>query len=199
MGCCWVSSLDWCLYFSHSVVFLSRLTLASYAELGTAIPLNGGAYAYLHHIFGPLPAFLFSWTAITALKPGSSAIIAIIFAEYINRVFFLSLAPNDTTPIWADKLVALACIWLVAGLNAIGSRWGTIITNVFTLLKLITLAAVAIIGIVVLGIGHGAGNFSHNWFEGSSTNLGNYALALYSGLWAYDGISFLVYANVRVG
>lgn len=62
--------------------------------------------------------------------------------------------------------------------------------NVFTILKLLALAAVAIIGIVVLVTGHGAGNFNHNWFEGSSTNLGNYALALYSGLWAYDGISF---------
>jgi hypothetical protein len=39
--------------------------------------------------------------------------------------------------------------------------------------------------------GHGAGNF-HNVFEGTSTNLGNYALALYSGLWAYDGTLLLV-------
>jgi hypothetical protein len=39
----------------------------------------------------------------------------------------------------------------------------------------------------MIATGHGAGNFSHNLFEGSSTNLGNYALALYSGLWAYDG------------
>lgn len=41
--------------------------------------------------------------------------------------------------------------------------------------------------VLMIATGHGAGNFSHNWFEGSSTNLGNYALALYSGLWAYDG------------
>jgi L-type amino acid transporter 9 len=99
--------------------------------------------------------------------------------------------PSDTTPIWADKLVALTCIWVVIALNAMGSRWGTIVTNVFTVLKLLTLAAVAIIGIVVLVTGHGAGNFNHNWFEGSSTNLGNYALALYSGLWAYDGTFLL--------
>ena len=168
--------------------------------MGTAIPLNGGAYAYLHHTFGPLSAFLFSWTAISALKPGSAAIIAIIFAEYVNRVLFLSLQPNDTTPLWADKLVAVLCIWIVTALNAMGSKWGTVVNNVFTLLKLIALAAVATIGIVVLGIiianlhklilatGRGAGNFSHNWFEGTSTNWGNYALALYSGLWAYDGI-----------
>jgi amino acid transporter len=128
------------------------LKIASYAELGSAIPLNGGAYAYLHHTFGPLSAFLFSWTAITALKPGSAAIIAIIFAAYVNRILFVRLAPNDTTPLWADKLVAVLCVWFVVALNAMGSRWGTIVNNVFTLLKLVALAAVAIIGIVVLGI-----------------------------------------------
>ncbi len=99
-----------------------------------------------------MSAFLFSWTAITALRPGSAAIISIIFAEYVNRILFLSLKPNDTTPIWADKVVGVLVVWLVSALNAMGSKWGTIVNNVFTLLKLIALAAVAIIGIVVLGI-----------------------------------------------
>jgi amino acid transporter len=125
--------------------------VASYAELGSAIPLNGGAYAYIHHIFGPLPAFLFSWISIVALKPGSAAIIAIIFAKYCNRIFFLSLKPNDTTPAWADKIIALVSIWLICGLNALGSKWGTRVNQVLTLLKLIALVAVGIIGIVVLG------------------------------------------------
>jgi amino acid transporter len=132
--------------------FFRSLMVASYTELGTAIPLNGGAYAYLHHTFGPLAGFLFSWTAITALKPGGAAIIAIILAQYINRILFLSLQPNDTTPIWADKLVAVLFVWIVSALNAMGTKWGTIVNNVFTLLKLTALAAVAIIGIVVLGI-----------------------------------------------
>jgi len=52
---------------------------------------------------------------------------------------------------------------------------------------------------LIVATGHGAGNFSQNLFEGSSTNLGNYALALYSGLWAYDGISLLVAINHRLG
>lgn len=128
------------------------LYLASYAELGSAIPLNGGAYAYLHHIYGPLWSFLFSWTAIVALKPGSAAIIAIIFAEYVDRVLFFSLRPNDTTPLWADKLVAVLCIWIVSALNAMGTKWGTIVNNIFTFIKLLALAAIAIIGIVVLGV-----------------------------------------------
>ncbi len=52
---------------------------------------------------------------------------------------------------------------------------------------------------LTVATGHGAGNFSHNVFEGTSTNLGNYALALYSGLWAYDGPSRSCIADIRLG
>lgn len=44
---------------------------SSFAELGTAIPLNGGAQAYLAYSYGPLVSYLFAWTAISALKPGT--------------------------------------------------------------------------------------------------------------------------------
>jgi amino acid transporter len=43
---------------------------SSFAELGSAIPLNGGAQAYLAYSYGPLISYLFAWTAICALKPG---------------------------------------------------------------------------------------------------------------------------------
>jgi len=127
-----------------------NLIVASYAELGSAIPVNGGSFAYLHYIFGPLPAFMFSWTTISATKPVSAAILAIICGEYINRIIFWSLKPNETTPFWANKLVALMCIWIVIAQNAIGSRWVTAVNNVFAITKVATLVAVAIVGIVVL-------------------------------------------------
>lgn len=44
---------------------------SSFAELGSAIPLNGGAQAYLAYAYGPLVSYLFAWTAISALKPGA--------------------------------------------------------------------------------------------------------------------------------
>jgi amino acid transporter len=43
---------------------------SSFAELGSAIPQNGGAQAYLSYAYGPLVSYLFAWTAIIALKPG---------------------------------------------------------------------------------------------------------------------------------
>jgi amino acid transporter len=44
---------------------------SSFAELGSAIPLTGGAQAYLAYSYGPLVSYLFAWTAISALKPGT--------------------------------------------------------------------------------------------------------------------------------
>jgi len=52
---------------------------SSFAELGSAIPLNGGAQAYLAYAYTPLVSYLYAWTAISALKPGGNAIIALIF------------------------------------------------------------------------------------------------------------------------
>ena len=43
---------------------------SSFAELGSAIPQNGGAQAYLSYAYGPLVSYLFAWTAIIVLKPG---------------------------------------------------------------------------------------------------------------------------------
>lgn len=56
---------------------------SSFAELGAAIPLNGGAQAYLAYAYHPLISYLFAWTAISVLKPGSNAIIALIFGNVI--------------------------------------------------------------------------------------------------------------------
>lgn len=44
---------------------------SSFAELGSAIPENGGAQAYLAYAYGPLLSYLYAWTAIIALKPGT--------------------------------------------------------------------------------------------------------------------------------
>lgn len=61
---------------SLSVWLLSGLLAwtgaSSYAELGAAMPVNGGAQAYLSYAYGPLISYLYAWTAIVALRPGTS-------------------------------------------------------------------------------------------------------------------------------
>lgn len=164
---------------------------SSFAELGGAIPLNGGAQMYLAKIYGEMTGFLFAWVAVLVLKPGSAAIIAIIMGEYLVRA---AIGPEaETVNPWINKAVALMGLVLVTILNSVSTRLGTRINDILMFLKFIALLGVTVIGIVVAATGFSSsGDASrdwkdHPWFEGTSTDLSAWALALYAGLWAYDG------------
>ncbi|KAH6641471.1 amino acid permease-domain-containing protein [Chaetomium tenue] len=164
---------------------------ASYAELGGAIPLNGGSQVYLSKIFGELAGFLFTWVAVLVLKPGSAAIISIIMGEYLVRAFIGAEA--ETVNIWVDKSVALVGLALVTFLNCVSTRMGTRLNDMLMFLKFVALLGVTVIGIVVAATGFslsGPANRDwkdHPWFEGTKMDASAWAVALYAGLWAFDG------------
>ena len=164
---------------------------ASYAELGGAIPLNGGAQIYLSKIFGEMMGFLFTWTSILVLKPGSAAIIAVIFGEYVVRAA-IGAEVEDVNP-WINKGPALGALIVVTLLNCISTRLAARIGDLFMFFKIIALIAVTVIGVIVAATGfsyRGPANTdwkTHSWFAGTSTDISNWAVALYAGLWAFDG------------
>jgi amino acid transporter len=164
---------------------------ASYAELGGAIPLNGGSQAYLSKIFGEWAGFLFTWSAVCVLRPGSAAIIAIICGEYLVRAV-VGANTGDVSP-WVNKVVALTALIAVTLLNCISTKLGMRSANAFMILKFLALLGVMITGIVVAVTGyswHGDANKewkTNGWFDGTSHDISEWAVALYAGLWAFDG------------
>ncbi|KAG0342324.1 hypothetical protein BG000_005384 [Podila horticola] len=188
-----VSLIIW--FVSGLLAFAGSLC---YAELGSAMPSSGGGeYAYLNHAFGSLPAFLFSWSSITLLKPAGNAIICVVFAEYVVNIIAQS-AWDPTQPMrhWSNKLIAIACVLVLSGLNSISVSVGTRIQDVFTFIKVITLLVIGITGVVVLAQKSlSSHNFDHAFEGESQPSLGDIALGLYSGLWAYDGWNNLNYVS----
>jgi amino acid transporter len=164
---------------------------ASYAELGGAIPLNGGAQVYLSKIFGEIFGFLFTWSAVLVLKPGSTAIIAIIMGEYLVRAAIGAEAENVSA--WINKSVALFGLFLVTLLNCISTKLGARMGDMFMFMKFIALLAITVVGIVVAITGFSTSGEANQdwktkgWFEGTSTSASSWAVALYAGLWAFDG------------
>ncbi|KAK1833323.1 putative amino acid transporter protein [Podospora conica] len=164
---------------------------ASYAELGGAIPLNGGPQVYLSKIFGEMAGFLFTWVALLVLKPGSAAIISIIMGEYLVRAFIGAEA--ETINPWVNKSVALVGLFLVTFMNCVSTRLGTRMNDMLMFLKFVALLGVTVIGIVVAATGFsysGTPNLdwkTHDWFEGTKLDASAWAVALYAGLWAFDG------------
>ena len=164
---------------------------SSFAELGGAIPLNGGAQIYLSKIFGELFGFLFTWCAVVVLKPGSTAIISIIMGEYLVRAIIGAEAENVNP--WINKSVALVGLFCVTLLNCVSTRLGAKMGDMFMFLKFIALLGVTVTGIVVAITGFSASGTANQdwkttgWFEGTSTSASSWAVALYAGLWAFDG------------
>ena len=133
---------------------------SSYAELGSSIPVNGGAQAYLQYSYGPLVSYLFAWTAISVLKPGAfrfatgtkvrdvqcyaiggNAVISLIFAEYLNRLFYHSTKSDispDALPQWAIKLTAVIAVILISMICVATPTFGPRTAVFFTFLKVCT-------------------------------------------------------------
>ncbi|GAA5994340.1 hypothetical protein JCM5350_006551, partial [Sporobolomyces pararoseus] len=159
---------------------------SSLAELGSALPQNGGSQVYLAAAYGPLPSYCFSLTAVTALKPGSQAIISIIAGEYICRVLWHTAFSDDPqkavrgVPTAAIKGVAIICLLIVSSLQAWSTKAGKSAQVVTTLFKVVAIFVIFIAGVVWLLIGKIASSFS---FEGSTHQPTGYALALFSALW----------------
>ncbi|KAL8286510.1 hypothetical protein RQP46_004527 [Phenoliferia psychrophenolica] len=161
--------------------FLSWAGASSFAELGTALPMSGGQQVYLSAAFGPLPAYCFSFTAVTALKPGSQDLCRLMY----HTAF--SLDPKEAArgvPTLAIKLTGIIAICLVSAMQAWSSKAGTRAQLVLTVFKVGALVLVFVGGLVFLGLGKAASDFS---FGGSSTQPAGYALALFSALWTFDG------------
>ena len=164
---------------------------ASYAELGGTIPLNGGSQIYLSKIFGELVGFLFTWCAVLVLKPGSAAIISIIFGEYVVRAFVGADVANVHP--WIDKGVAFGGLLTVTLFNCISTKFATRIGDFFMFFKFVALLGVTVTGIVVAVTGFSSKGSANEewkntgWFEGTNTEISDFAVALYAGLWAFDG------------
>ena len=171
----------------------------TYAELGAAMPQAGGQYVYLREAYGRLPAFLFGWIIFLVYQPGAIAAVATGFAVYlgyflpalaIDNVLVSGSLAGATVSVSASQFVAAAAIIGLTLMNVLGLRFGALIQNVSTVLKV---AAIAIF--VALGLWAGSGSAdglpTPVGAVGNSSLLSGFLIALIAVLWSYDGFSNL--------
>lgn len=185
----------------------------AFAELGSAIPRNGGMQEYLRYIYGDLVASVMSRTFILASRPTGMAILSIVFAEYWTTTIFPPKASSE----WVTKPLALATMLSVLMINCISARVSTRFTNVLLVSKLSTVALVLIMALLSAAFnvsseeGPNRDWSTRNWFMtrqndvGAGTIdwkninpwdlLGHLTSAIYTALWAFGGYDSVCLAS----
>ena len=116
-----------------------------YAELAAMFPKSGGDYVYLTQIYGRFWGFLFGWTKLFIERTGTIAILGFVFAEYLRRII-----PFED--VWLRWIAAAAIVALTA-INVVGVRWGALVQNVFTALKVVALGCLTVAGLHAFATG----------------------------------------------
>src|SRR5256886_14322513 len=77
-----VGAPGWLLVVWIVTGLLTLMAALSYGELAAMMPKAGGQYVYLREAFSPLWGFLYGWTLILVIQPGTIAAVGVGFARY---------------------------------------------------------------------------------------------------------------------
>jgi APA family basic amino acid/polyamine antiporter len=143
------------------------------AELGTAIPSTGGQYVFLREAFGPIIGFLCGWSMFTVARTAQVAWLAVTFALYVS--YFIPLSPVMA------KLLGLGAIAVFTGINFRGATAGAFVQKLFTLAKILGIAA------IIFGAFFWSGKVAPSTQVASGFSLSSFGAALIASLLAYDG------------
>jgi APA family basic amino acid/polyamine antiporter len=148
---------------------MTMIGALSYGELAAMMPKAGGQYVYLRESLGPLCGFLYGWTLFLVIQTGTIAAVAVGFGKFLG-VFFPSISSshwlwhiahvpsvplgpmvlgNMDIGISTANLVGILIVFLLAFLNIFGMKIGSMIQNVFTTAKGLSLAALVLLGFTV--------------------------------------------------
>lgn len=156
------------------------------AELGTAYPLQGGPYYYIHRAGSPFLGFLYTWTAFLTSDTPTLTIVslgAILALEVFSPVF--------VDPVTA-KLLAAVLIALFTVVHCRSVRTGGNVQILLTITKLTPLAAIVLAGFWFLS----PGDFSFTATAPEAQDKGILTLLLggvSSTLWSYAGFTNILY------
>ncbi len=157
----------------------------SYSELGTALPVSGGEYVYLHRAYGPFAGFLSGWTSFAVGFSAAIAAGAMSFAAYFLEL--VRLGDEGGVP---STIIGLALLWSITGFHLVGRGAGGLLQRILTLLNM-----GAIVALIAAGLMAGEGDWAHlHLSDGRATpSLGLFIVSLIFALYAYSGWNAAVY------
>jgi APA family basic amino acid/polyamine antiporter len=180
---------------------LVLLGALAYSEVTVLLPRAGGNYVFLREAYGRLAGFLWGWVDFCIIRSASLAALATIFTESLHDILCneafqqaVGLPSGTHLGFWPQRLLTVSVLAVLAWVNIRGVRWGGLVQLLITLIKVGSLAAIAVLPFVVLAAWLSAPalpNFANlrpvwpdDWQQVSVGGLGSAFLGV---LWAYHG------------
>jgi APA family basic amino acid/polyamine antiporter len=110
-----------------------------YGELSAALPRSGGEYHFLSEIYHPAVGFMAGFISATVGFAAPIALTAMAFGKYFQGVFGFG----------SPLVLSFAVVWIVALFHFGSLRAGSAFQNLWTLLKLLLIAALIAAGFFV--------------------------------------------------
>jgi amino acid transporter len=175
----------WTLAMWLAGALISLIGALCYAELASTYPHAGGDYHFLTRAFGRDVSFLYGWARATVINPGSIALLAFVFGDYMSRLVFLGA---HSTAIWALLLVVALTF-----VNVASQRASTRTQNWLTIIEVSGVVAVCVAGMVVSP----ATGTATPWFA-TTPAPGMLGLALVFVLLTYGGWNEAAYISAEL-
>ena len=146
-----------------------------YGELSAALPRSGGEYHFLSQIYHPAVGFMAGFISATVGFAAPIALAAMAFGKYLQGVL------GGGSPV----ILSFIVVWIVAIFHLPTLRVGSAFQNVWTLVKLLLIAALIAAGFLVAATQ--PITFLPQHGDTMSIFSGGFAVALVYVMYSYSG------------
>jgi APA family basic amino acid/polyamine antiporter len=133
---------------------VALFTALSFAELGSAIPKQGGTYEFAYELISPFVAFVSGCLWLFGQTVAGAA-VSIGLASYFVAMF----------PFFPLKVVAVSAALVLTVLNLVGTKHSATVNNILVLTKIVILCLFVGFGVFQLN-SHNYAQFAPNGFIG---------------------------------
>jgi amino acid transporter len=148
--------------------------MACFAEVASQFSEAGGPYLYARSAFGRLTGIIVGWMLYLS-QTAAPAANANLFVIYLAEFWPLAKEPLPRA------VILTLLIGLLAVINALGARHGMVVSNVFTVAKILPLFMVVAAGAAVTIIHH------TSWGPSQSLPMATWMKAMVLLIFAYGG------------
>jgi APA family basic amino acid/polyamine antiporter len=172
-----VGSGSWLILLWVLTGVMTVFAAISYGELSSMFPKAGGQYVFLKEAYNPLTGFLYGWSFFSVIQTGTIAAVGVAFSKFAGHFIpALQMTENNVLmdiggwlKIYPAQLVSIALIVVLTWINTRGVKEGKAIQTFFTSVKILSLAALIIFGLILAADSDiWSANFA-NGFDLSST------------------------------